>query len=76
MLYDSKTISDESFLYTLACDDAKISIWNIPEGGIKETVSEASMYLRGMCVICSCIMTQKLFLSNTEICYKQKHMHV
>ncbi|CAG2189269.1 CORO7 [Mytilus edulis] len=29
------------------CDDAKVWIWNIPEGGLTETVTEPSMYLRG-----------------------------
>ncbi|CAC5407998.1 CORO7 [Mytilus coruscus] len=31
----------------VSCDDAKVWIWNIPEGGLTETVTEPSMYLRG-----------------------------
>ncbi|XP_071127168.1 coronin-7-like isoform X1 [Mytilus edulis] len=31
----------------VSCDDAKVWIWNIPEGGLAETVTEPSMYLRG-----------------------------
>ena len=31
----------------VACDDAKIWIWEIPEGGLTETIDEPTMYLRG-----------------------------
>jgi len=31
----------------LACDDAKIRIWTIPEGGIDDTLTEPSLYLKG-----------------------------
>lgn len=30
-----------------ACDDAKIWVWDIPEGGLKETLSEPRGTLRG-----------------------------
>ncbi|XP_060082621.1 coronin-7-like [Ylistrum balloti] len=31
----------------VACDDAKIWVWNIPEGGLTETLTEASQCLQG-----------------------------
>ncbi|XP_021364093.1 coronin-7-like isoform X2 [Mizuhopecten yessoensis] len=37
---------DDSRL-VVACDDAKIWVWNIPEGGLTETLTEASLYLQG-----------------------------
>ncbi|XP_033742691.1 coronin-7-like isoform X2 [Pecten maximus] len=37
---------DDSRL-VVACDDAKIWVWNIPEGGLTETLTEASQYLQG-----------------------------
>ncbi|XP_069131157.1 coronin-7-like [Argopecten irradians] len=37
---------DDSRL-VVACDDTKIWVWNIPEGGLKETLTEASQYLQG-----------------------------
>jgi len=33
---------------SLACDDAKIRIWNIPEDGIDGTLTEPTLYLKGI----------------------------
>ena len=29
------------------CEDAKIRVWRIPEGGLTETLEEPEIYLRG-----------------------------
>jgi len=34
-------------LVSLACDDAKIRIWTIPEDGLDGTLTEPSLYLTG-----------------------------
>ena len=38
-----------TFMYYImpACDDAKIWVWDLPKGGITETLTEASGYLMG-----------------------------
>ena len=45
-----------------ACDDARIRIWDIPEGGLKETITEPSFSLIGQCSLiprcCRCLGTR------------------
>ena len=36
-----------SFVSSTACDDARIRIWNVPDGGLKETCTEAQFSLIG-----------------------------
>jgi len=38
----------------LACDDAKIRIWTIPDSGIDGTLTEPSLYLKGSFTGCIC----------------------
>jgi len=40
-------LHSEPFDGLLACDDAKIRIWTIPEDGIDGTLTEPSLYLKG-----------------------------
>lgn len=35
------------FLCNLAGDDAKIRVWRVPEGGLKETLTEPELILQG-----------------------------
>ncbi len=31
-----------------ACDDAKIRVWRVPDGGLTETLTEPESYLKGI----------------------------
>lgn len=35
------------FLCMLAGDDAKIRVWQVPEGGLKETLTEPKIIMQG-----------------------------
>jgi len=43
----SKSVILMLLVVSLACDDAKIRIWSIPEDGIDGTLTEPSSYLKG-----------------------------
>lgn len=34
-----------------ACDDAKIRIWDVPEDGLTETLTEPTSYLHGIVIL-------------------------
>ena len=56
------------YMVASACDDGKVRVWEIPEGGLKETMTEPKLVLKGKL---SVVVSTGLLVSSTELSRNQ-----